>query len=688
MNSLILEDITVKLADFTWDGGYTDVEQLANTFTIISRASAYIEPTFIITGDPKWFLLDNIEAGGTVKQLRWSSMGAFWYGQSLPRKDGSQGNPYYRNPAVGRRVLVAAATDMMMYDRDMDRGQKCNNHYIGGAMQAWLYAYEQCQEVLDEKAKDAFHQGFSRMLDRIYKWGPQDVCTNMSMRSVATAAHLYALSKDLAVRDKAIRATRLLLFGAGDGSVEKCDSDRGAFYLAGYVGENDGPETTYNGVSHYHILEARASTLGDPAWDFLDPVLERMTDFAMFQRFRDPDGMVEGPSGYACRTGGSYVRWQRMRAWANATWADLYTGARPILQKQMKAPAAMISETQQRLRTKAMTTLDTTVPPAWANDHSEHWQPDVPCYPSQGWYQRLYELDAKNDPSMTPPFERQDFFFSKPFGPPGQEEFWAYKNTDGNTDFGFFLEHVPRSWPYGSWAGGSMQAFWTRKTGILILCRHNFKDTDDFSTIATWPTDHVWYVTASGQACSTAKYYNKAGKAEVKGTFTGTKPFVEIQVGFATSGKSKCSGTVHTRYEALPNGARVVKALTDSVAEPVREAWSTIPVFLCATGEGRRQSEDTTIEYQVDGVWKTLGTDLVETACLRLGRNFGQGPQYGYIAFAAPQRAKLSPQVWLQTYQGSLRLRSIHLDLKGSGDRLAKGARVEYAVQTTPPAAK
>ncbi len=499
LQSLSEQDVTVKLADFEWDGGYRSLDQLANIHAIIARSTAYVHPTFVITGEPKWFTLGGIEGTGKVKQLRWGCMAAFWYALSLPCTNGKQGNPYYRNPAVGRRALVAAATDMMMYDRDMDRGKKCNNHYIGGAMNAWLYAYEQCGEVLDKKTRVAFEKGLARSLDRIERWGLQDVCTNMCMRSVAAAARLGAISED---------------------------------------------------------------------------------------------------------------------------------------------------------------------------------------------------------PAMFPPFERPGFAFTKPFGPKGAEEFWAYRNTDGTHDFGFFLEHVPRTWPYGSWAGGTLQAFWTSKTGILILCRHNFKDTGDFSTIATCPTDHVWYRTAAGKAYTTAKYYHGTGKAEVSGTFTGRKPFVQVNVGFAGSGKGKGrhsneagSGRVESRFEVIANGLRVTKTVSGDIGEPVKEVWTTLPVFLRNTDNRNKQTKDATIEYAAGGAWKELNTDLVETQTLRLGRTFGGRTRYGYVGFSAPQQVKLSPNVWLQTYQGSLRLRSIHINLHkhpGRAGRLAKTSVVytlttEKNADTDPP---
>ena len=52
-------------------------------------------------------------------------------------------------------------------------------------------------------------------------------------------------------------------------------------------------------------------------------------------------------------------------------------------------------------------------------------------------------------------------------------EFWSYKAGDGSRDFGFFIETLADAGGYTGWYGGSLQAFWTRDAGIILLARHD-----------------------------------------------------------------------------------------------------------------------------------------------------------------------------------------------------------------------
>ena len=65
-----------------------------------------------------------------------------------------------------------------------------------------------------------------------------------------------------------------------------------------------------------------------------------MLEFKLHNYYRDPDGLLEGPSGYAGRTGGSYVRDQRRKLWRDLTAAVLFEEGRPLAE-QSDDPSAL-----------------------------------------------------------------------------------------------------------------------------------------------------------------------------------------------------------------------------------------------------------------------------------------------------------------------------------------------------------
>jgi len=709
LRTIAIDDVELPPAKISWDGYYRgNTDQLANLW--LQSGAAKEAASLVVKAHPRWFVLDDgkgdgIEGAGNIKQLRWGNQAALLYQLDLPLQNGGQGNPFYQNRALGLRALVATATDMMMLQLCMEQVDFFRrSDFLGGSMNGWLYTYTACKDLLDAKTRHAFEACFDEMMDDFLQWGPRDVTPNMDMRAVAAVGKLYAAVEYPAMKDKAVRVARRFLFGAEDGSLAKLDSKRGTFYPAGYIGENESPETTYNGVSLYYLTEARAATLGSPDWDFLDDVLELMIDFKLYQYFPDPDGYVDGPAGYAGRTGDSYVYDQRGPVWRNLTCAATYLVgrplARPVKSKQptsVLSPAAMVTEIQRSIeninRRNSLAADETLAPAVWIGDHAERWPPDCPYFPAGGWHDRLSELFAVNgDQEQTTlvPFAREGVDFSKPFGEAGKEEFWAYRGHDGARSFGFFVEHVPRAWPYASWAGGSLQAFWTEKTGLLVLTRHD-KSSYNWSRIDQWGTEHIWGKTAAGKAFTTSTSFHMR-PPHVNGDFTGARPWVEVSTVFGCENDMELTGqtAVTGRFEALENGIRITRTIEGDGKDQISELWATIPVNL-RNAQSQSRLADTAIEF-FDGMeWKRLDTVLVQTAAIRLGRDFGHGAQYGYIAFPRVQRVKLSAQSWQASYQSSTRLRNIHIDLHGNpGTAAPMPARVTlmYEITTSAPKLK
>lgn len=176
----------------------------------------------------------------------------------------------------------------------------------------------------------------------------------------------------------------------------------------------------------------------------------------------------------------------------------------------------------------------------------------------------------------------------------------------------------------------------------------------------------------------------------------GTNPSVEIKTtlsaesraGQETEGVLEGTTTFVNRFQAAGRGLRITHTITSDGHDQITELWATLPVFLRDNSpeSGQGNLTDTTIDYWNGSSWSTLGTALQATKKLRLGRDFGNGPQYTYIAFHQTRRVKLSASVWQQSYGGYSRIRNVHIDLHGnpgSSIQFPASMSLRLTIQTT-----
>lgn len=720
LETLEIEDVDLPRGTISWDGYYADEKDLSRLY--LTTGHWFDDrPTFVITGEPRWFVLGKnsgagIEGAGYVPDLNWSNQAAQWHDTDLTLSGGGQGNPYFENPAICRRALVSAAVDMMMQDKQHVDRENNRSDFLGGQLTAWGYSYNECKHLLDPDTRRwGFEEGFSRMLDKLNAWGPVHVNTNMDTRAVSAIAYVYMGTDDEAVRQKAIRTARMFLFGSETGTFENLDNNDAIFRKAGYVGEAQGPETTYNGVSFNHLLEAYAVVEGDPAWSFMEPVVEKFIEFFVYQYFVDPDDYIDGPGGYSARTGGSFANDQQSFVWkyiAAATMHPTEKGlARKKLSTSLEYPVFGAMSWQEWTRNAVkwyddqdFGTQSADAPGAWKHDH---WPTATPYYPiDPNWATSLRSLVADNDTRTQLPW-RRDASFNKLFG----DEFWAYKSTDGRTDFGWWVEHVPRKWKYDSWAGGSLQTFWTEATGMLVMSKHNksgdewspstpwdHEDSRVFSVINGWPAHHVWGYDDSSQAFTNAAW-NDVGAASVDATQVESgRPYVEITAGFADqrgwpdgvvdpagAGYDLSRFSLASRFAAIDNGIEIHRSVSTDGTISAKEMWETIPIYL-RDGE-QSESSETIISYWSGSGWAPLGTSIVRTTKLRLTRRFDGVARDAYIIFGEERGLKAGP-VWEGLYQTQNILQPVHIDLHGqpgTTKTLPATTEIQYRIVTTDP---
>ena len=444
--SLTVADVTLTRTPFVWDGTAADVDALADLWLQLEGVTA----SSVVRAEPDWYVLDagngkGIEATGIARVWHqpkgtgaidsgypgnparsWSNEPAFLYQLDIPLADGSQGNPYFQDPAMGRRALVVAAVDMLLYQKEaQSEGFATWTDMFGKAMLGWAEAYRWAGDVLDAQTRQAFEDVFAHFLDRIISQGARAVNTNMDMFPMQAATEIYMATDDPVLRSKAVAAVRRTLFGHPDGELGvKHDVfaaggfSNGVFGPAGYIMEGDQPDIFYQGESLYHLAGALMAVMdrstGDvPAdWSFLDEVLRRMVRWEAYQMFYDPGGNAPGVggitdrrffhagAGFTGRTGASVPSGQANEAWKHFTLADLYPEglyrAEEIAHVGSGTMANDIASDIAALNV-AMAQVHTGEPPAW-NGWSP-WTKKTPYLPPRGWYTRLRSHYQSADPA-------------------------------------------------------------------------------------------------------------------------------------------------------------------------------------------------------------------------------------------------------------------------------------------------
>jgi hypothetical protein len=109
-----------------------------------------------------------------------------------------------------------------------------------------------------------------------------------------------------------------------------------------------------------------------------------------------------------------------------------------------------------------------------------------------------------------------------------------------------------------------------------------------------------------------------------------------------------------------------------------------VEVRVLRNAEAQASLRDATIECWDGSAWEALTATPVSTARLRLGRDFGSGPNYVYVHFDAARGVKLSQAAWQASYQSRNRLRNVHIDLRGEPSNVHVPAKTEvgFSIRT------
>jgi hypothetical protein len=671
LTTLSADDFVIASHEFTLPEDYAKVddERLYRDWIVLGHLGR--EPGRLpLHAEPAEFTLDRIEGDAIASHLGPAGV-AWWAAFDYP------GNPYASSDAVLQRAVSMTIVDMLMLEGSHANPRNIKADFMGANLGTWAYTYGHAARLLPEPVRSAYREGMLHYLAMMERIAPRDQNTNMDTRIVATLAELdEVFGDDPTMHARLVGEARRILFGDVRRDPSTSDPRRGMFHPAGYIGEADGPETSYNGISLFHLAEAAMITHGDPDWDaFLPEVVERMVRFKALNHFPEPDGTHEGPSSWAKRTNDPYPNDQRDRPWrryAEAMLTDealfrLRIGAEQDARRRDGLPSRdqMLADARTavlRLNRAPKATRKqqmATKPPVWVEDH---WPADLPYtwdHYVDGAYARFQRAAERNSELLAAPYERPGDFTVNLDG-----EFWAVKRGD----WGFQVEAVPhmgRDYDVdgsGALAGGSLAAFWTRSAGVPLLGR--LPDKWNYVTwdkIDQWPTHHLWGRTAAGPAFSSARQREPWVRFDTDADPPRVHVFGELGSGRTVeSPRIISTGYVYYRrtFTLQGDGLHVLSELLSNEDDEVTAVWETLPVFA---------ENDTTVEFRIDGSWRPAPEgSAADVSAVRLARFDGAV----LIDFDAPQRVRLGG-VFTTAYQKQDRMRTLNVDLLHSGGKPA-----------------
>jgi hypothetical protein len=685
LETISVEDVTLPDKTMEWAGSSLDRRKMTELFLQTESASA----SRVVSSAPEWYVLDagngkGIEATGKVRLFHtpgyggqgrsWSNEPAFLYQLSIPGPNGSEGNGYKGNPALGRRALVVGMTDMIMYMTGGGYTDWTDMH--GKALLGWAETYRWTKGLLPADVKDAYEKGMERSLDLIIDDGARAANTNMDMFPMHAAAEIYAAAESQAVKDKAVKAVKRTLLGSVNADqvggpnhtvFAAGDQSGGVFAPAGYIMEGDQPEVFYNGESYYHLMGAYSAVMDSETgevpdeWAFLEEVLHRMSEWKAYQTFYDrgrysgqgglnDKNVYTAGAGFAGRTGAGEPSNQAGETWRDLTAASLFPQARYLSWRlksggpesdASKLPGKwkMENEITDKLSslTSSLNSVNEGQPPEWGG--WSPWTKAAAYLPPNGWYSNIKSLQDSKDTSAYIPAERSGTYNKTFGGEPTGKEFWAYKGEDSSSDqWGFFLEADARQGHYGGWYGGKIETFWTKDTGIVLMNRHGkggcddgYEDSTCWGNLDSKAGHHVWGRDESSNGFTTLLLRGRNLNRTSTFNTDDAPPTVTVKNIFndpsQSEGEAGESGektgseiegdfAVENTFTTQPDGLKVTHTLTSDQSDQVNQLWATLPVFLKAQRKGswgkQNGLDKTSIEYWDGSSWQAMpdGSDV------------------------------------------------------------------------------
>lgn len=590
------------------------------------------------------------------------------------------GNPYFQNEALKRRAFVWCSMNMMMVDDYMEAEATSRKpEHFAYQLVILGSPYLGFRDLLPPDVRKAYQAGVRRVAQRIIDWGIRG--EEPSYDLIIPVGLWYASQ---VVEDDAFTKT-----------VEKVSrplfSDPRYFHPAGYFVDHGGPELARGGTAnHFAVWAAIASD-----WPFAKDAVERIYRLRAHLLLPEPDGSVIGPCHFNTQRGAPVAKdswhWNGTREHAAAMITDEASCQAPwpsdstlsgAAEKRVAAFNFQLSQNpiKTRLRPGYAYYENNEIPPIpWENRLWQTYNFPATVNHSYEFYRpgshaRRLKLEQEQSPLVSLPFHRPGTFlrnFADAFVVSRQPTFGVVLHTGPvgrqMTGPNFKAMHEPLGF-----GGGQLSAFWTPETGSILLGRRRSltgdESLDKIEEWRQWPIHAVTGQTKSGVVFSSARILDPTVKTDQEastGVVTVSGRIAVQQLGQAKTLKKPIDYTreFHIHRDQL----RIKTKLTADVGNDLSELYETLPVF---HREGRapqhEESLTTQIDFLIKGRWLPATEEPQDgVSVIRLKRFHGEVR----ITFDEPQRLRLSPAEWKDTYMTRAVCRNVLIDLLANESR-------------------
>jgi hypothetical protein len=596
-----------------------------------------------------------------------------------------EGNPYHGSKALKLRAFVVAALDMMMTDglqEHSDAPSHKRADWFGPHLSMYAYTYAGVRDALPKEARAAYETGLKKLIKRVNGWGPKGEETHFDLAATLGMGIAAKTLQDPEISKIAEDYTKRLL------------NDERFYHPAGYFVDAGCFDAGFNGLSLYFGTWLATAT----DWPFAKEAVAKAWRLKSYLYLPEPDGEFLGPTHMNSRTSSDCVRdqwnWPFVAPAAALLTDDAISMAKfPAPEELPSATTAVVGELIAQLKENpGYKPSSQLVSSAWA------WRlwPDSGQFPTanfaydnytKGHYAHRLDLVKKNSPLVTLPFQREGTFiesFEKAFVIAKMPTFGVVIHTGPVSEFKEgFAEY---NGPYGL-GGGCLSAFWTPSTGSALLGRRagmriNGPTPVTFDKVAEWRT---WPIHALSGATAAGKFFTSARIQRPETTYDIRKDKADIRVSgvipAVTIGKEKVlDGRIEyaRTFHLDDKGLRVETTVKGDGADKVVELYETLPVFLRETKD-QAKATPTKIEFQAGDKWAEATSEIQEKVhAIKLTRFDGTV----MIIFDQPQRVKLSPNDWTDTYLSRASCRNVLIDFlpSGNADAVSKGVSVSYTI--------
>jgi len=594
------------------------------------------------------------------------------------------GNPYYGNLPLQRRAFVTAAVQMIMLDEHLETS---TTNLGAGENALHLISYGDTylgvEPWLPDEVRRAFKDGLLRIGRRLLRQGVTGENRHHDLAAVIGLAYAARACGDADFAAETTAFARRLF------------TDPRYVHPAGYwIDRGGGIDVGFAGTANFYAVWAALMT----DWDFAPQVVERNYRLRAHLCFPEPNGDLTGPSHFNARLGvpacGDQWHWDgaRERAAAMVTDEAAYL-LKPVTTATLDGAAAdrvswfNFQIKQNPVRPDTFGRQSAMKTGYWKNDEltgrTWTWRPVAtynfpisinPAYQfyRPGAYDHLQDLARQGSPMLRSPYLRDENFvrnFAEAFVAAKQAGYAALVHTGpvGKIDPSDGLRPYPGEAGFG---GGQLSAFWTAEAGAVLLGRRAGQTSEqNFDAIDAWrllPIHAVSGLTSEGKVFSSARILKPDVAVSSEGavsvvTVAGAIPPASREQGPTLAGRIEYRRT----FRIEPDGLRVTTTLAGDGRDRIAELYETLPVF---RHDRRREPypDPTRIEFRVGENWIQASAEITpNVTAVRLDRLRGRVQ----IAFDRPQRVKLSPEVWSDSYLSRASCRNVLIDLADDGGR-------------------